>query len=106
MAIKNAFLPIPLTSFNAASLVLGTYKVINSSGLDEACAMIRIFNHGKNIIFISFDGILDHDYLRSGKDMQIDTSFSTSNARFKKITNIYVRGPASIGKIYLSAYYV
>jgi hypothetical protein len=103
--VKNAIVPIGLTSISALTLDLGTYKLINATGLDEACILLRIISHSKNIIYISFDGVLDHDYLQPGHTLQINTSFNTTSTRFKKISKIYVRGPLSVGHIYLSGYY-
>ena len=104
MNTKNSIFPIALTSINSNTLLIGTYKVINSSGLPNACLSIHINNHTKDDVFVSFDGINDHDFVPMGEELRIDIPYRDCN--FAKLSKIYIRGTASIGYIYLSAYYL
>ena len=96
-----------MTSIDSTVLLLPTYKVINTTGFPEATRLVRIINHTKWVIFISYDGVTDHDYLSYSKELEIMTPLfpGTDRYGFSRYTKVYVRGLASVGKIYVMAYY-
>jgi hypothetical protein len=102
---KNVVLPIPLTSIDTSTFT-GAYQVINTTGLPEACFMIRITNDSDRDATISFDGVHDHDFSIMGSTGQIYTSNEGNRSNFAKLIKIYVKGLANgTGSIYLSGYY-
>jgi len=107
MSSVNRFLPIELTSINAATFVIGAYKPINPLGFDEACKLVRIINRTKGTdIFISFDGTTDHDYLQYGQEMEINTIYYLgARSGIKRLTKVFVRAAWGIGSVYLIGYY-
>lgn len=113
MAHKNRVQAVSLSSFNAASLS-GTYQAINSTGLSNACVILKIVNENSTGITISYDGINDHEYLPGTaaaiprETLLLDFSggsHSGSEMKFAKGTVVYVKGTAGVGTIYLSGYY-
>lgn len=109
MAISSSVKAVPMTSFNTTGLTT-SYKVINASGLPEACFLLRIFNASDKPVSVSYDGSTDHDYVTNGGGLQIpfqdNANPNNSAANIKKKTKVYVKGAgAGTGLIYLSAYY-
>lgn len=108
MAVKNIVLPIPLTSTSAVFFD-GTYKLINTAGLPEACFMIRIINDCNRDVTVSYDGVNDHDFVPT--DTSIQLNFQTNSqpnnfiAKLAAGTKIYVKGVAGIGNVLLAGYY-
>lgn len=105
MSIKNQIFPIVMTSINSATLLLLTYQIVSISGLSEPCYLIRLINRTKDNVFISFDGVTDHEYLGHDNEIEIISPFENDYSDFRKLTKVYVRGTASIGRIYVAAYY-
>lgn len=109
MAVKNIIKAIPLTTFNAAGLLV-TYLPINPNGLDEPCIILRISNNSNIAVTISYDGITDHDYLLSNDLLQIEAQTNSlpkpKVCVFAKGTVIYVKSTgAGLGNISLSGYF-
>lgn len=104
MSKINSFLPVVMTSINAGTLDAGTYKAINSSGLEKACRLIRILNRSKLDVLVSFDGTTDHDYLIHGTELEIYPPYVIDFTGFRKSSKVYVKSAASVGAIYLMAY--
>lgn len=105
MSRKNSVSPIVMTSINSNDVELADYNVINSDGFDEACYMIRIINRSKDDVFVSYDGVADHDRVRSDSSIQIEPPMMIDKSNFRKLTKVYVRGTPSVGFIYLAAYF-
>ena len=89
MIAKNSVLAIPMTSHNVADFD-GSFKVINTDGLDEACDMLRITNDSDVDVTISYDGTNSHDFCLLGQVLQLPTPIGRSN--FAKGTKVYVEG--------------
>ena len=104
MSETNAFTPVEMIHFDTADLLVGTYKVINELGLDHKCNFINLTNCGKNSMTLSFDGVTDHEFLTAGGRLDIYTLPRFNKGNFRKYSKLYVRGPASIGWLYLAAY--
>lgn len=110
MSYKNSIQAIQMTSFNTNALAV-TYKPINSSGLTEACYLIRIINDSNIDVTISFDGVTANDYVRTGETLElaalsVPNSSSSNLGHFRQGTVVSVKGTgAGAGYIYLSGYY-
>ena len=103
MKEKNAVLPIEMTSYNVAGFD-GSFKVINTDGLPEACDILRITNDSSVDVTISYDGTNDHDFCILGQVLQLEAPIGRSG--WAKGTKIYVDGDAQgSGSIYLAGYY-
>lgn len=107
---QNFVQAIPMSIFNAATLDPITKQPINSSGLPNACFLIRIVNDSDRDIFISYDGIADHDFLRTGESLQLpfESNSSPNNyvANLRAGTKVYLSGVAGgSGSIYLIGYF-
>jgi len=98
----------------AGSDLTTNYKVINELGLDRPCFEIRIENNSSEPILISYDGVTDHDFLDSGREVdvlaQTNPVARSDISRFKKGTKVYVKTfvGAKIpitGTIYLIGYF-
>ena len=105
MSKKNALKAITMVTINANTVVAGSYTVINATGFDESCNLIRVINRSKNDMHISFDGVTDHDYLKTDDEMQIPAPYSRNQSNFKKLTKVYAKGTTSIGYIKVVGYY-
>jgi hypothetical protein len=92
--MKNAVKVDTLAIFDA-SLLTGTYEAVNPLGFIDPAVSIRILNDTYLPIFISYDGVNDHDYLSHKESMELN--LQTNNApnnhvsMFKKGTVIWVR---------------
>ncbi len=108
MAVKNSMHAIALTSIDSATLS-GSYQVVNSSGLSNACSIVRLVNASNVGVTVSYDGSTDNDYLRANSDIQLsfqaNSQPSSAIANLSKNTHVYVKGSAGTGLIYLSGYY-
>lgn len=109
MAVINAILPITMTSFNTAGLN-GSFQVVNSGGTTEACVLIRIVNDSDQDVTVSFDGAVDHDYVRAGETLQLpiqsNAAPGSNTAKLRQGTQVWVKGAgAGTGLIYLAGYY-
>ena len=108
MNTQNYVKVIPLTSRNS-NTVGAVYLAINTAGLPEACSAIRISNMSDEDVLISFDGVIDHEFIESGAVIQLPFQSNSSPkgevAQLHKGTKVYIKGTAGIGYIYLSGYY-
>lgn len=108
MAVKNTILTVPMTTF-ASSSVTGSYQPIITGGLAHPCFLLRITNASTKDITISFDGVNDADYIFSNTANNIPTNYplipNTNSAQFPKGLQIYVKGTAGTGNIYVAGYY-
>jgi len=107
---KNAILPIEMESFNSAALSgVGTFDALNPDGLDHSVFLLRIINDSDTDILISYDGVVDHDYVPAGDILQVDlqpnTQIGTSTAGIRQGTVVYAEGTAGTGLIYVAGYY-
>lgn len=61
MNVKNSFSYIPLTSFDV-SVGSGSYQILNGN-IPSPCFAFKIINNANVPVFISLDGITDHDFI-------------------------------------------
>jgi len=106
---KNFIEAIEMTSIDSATFT-GNLQALNTDGLDEACTMIRITNNSDRDITISYDGVTEHDFLRSDDKLELNLQANSQSAgyisKMKQGTVVYVAGLAGgTGLIYLAGYY-
>jgi hypothetical protein len=105
---KNIIQAVPMTTFNSAS-VTGTYEPMITGGLAKACYLLRITNASSVSVTISYDGINDSDFIFTETANNIPGIFNiqpNSNvAQFPQGQQIYVKGTAGTGNIYIAGYY-
>ena len=109
MAVKNKILTIPLGSF-ASNSMSGTYQpVFSGNGIPNACFSLRVINNSTQDVTISFDGTNDSDYVIKATSQNIPAIYAllpnTLSAQFAQGTQVYVKGTAGTGTIYISGYY-
>ena len=107
-AVKNIVQAIPLTSIASAS-VASSYAAINSSGLPNNCSIIRIINNSSTDVTVSYDGVTDHDYVRTNTTVTLEfQSNAMPNSYVSNLaigTKVYVKGTAGTGNVYLAGYF-
>jgi len=104
MPKTNALLPIEMYHFSGWDLIPGIYQSVSDLGFDYSCNYINIKNRCKNDIYISFDGVNDHEFVRANDRLDVYTLPRFTHGGFRRYSKIYVRGPMSVGVIYVSAY--
>ena len=107
--LRNFVQAIEMESIDSGTFT-GNLQAVNANGLPEACSIIRIVNDSDRDITISYDGALEHDYLRSGDNLTLNLQTNSlpgsRELRMKQGTVIYVAGLAGgTGLIYLTGYY-
>jgi len=108
--LSNVITPMEMQSIDAATLGLGAYSTFNDAGIEGALCFIRITNDSDTDVYISYDGVNDHEFIEAGE--RIEVYFQANSAptnyvsKLKKYTVIYIRGNAqSTGYIYVAGYY-
>lgn len=71
MTESNRLNNIPLINFDASTLT-GTYQAINA-GLPDPLVSFKMYNSSANLVFISNDGINDHDFVPPGGTFIFDS---------------------------------
>lgn len=109
MAVKNSVLAIPLTAVSATTFDGIAYMSINPTGLPHACFEFSIRNGSSVSVFISYDGVTNHDILPSGQSvtyqLQTNAQPNTTIANIAKGAIVYVLGANGTGSVYLSGFY-
>lgn len=107
MATTNRVKAIPLGIKNS-NTVGASYAVVST--LAQACFLIRINNASNQAITISYDGIVDHDYLAAGAALYLNFQSNAQPNGFVALmgagTSIYVKGTGGVGFISISGYYL
>jgi hypothetical protein len=108
MAVKNIIKAIPLTNFASASLTTD-YQAINTTGLSNSCCILRLNSTSSTSVTVSYDGVNDHEFLLAGASFTIPVQANSQPnnfiANFPIGMQVYVKGTAGTGNIYLSGYY-
>lgn len=98
-----------LAVFNTAGLT-ANYEPINPGGLPGACFKIRITNDSNADITISFNGVDDNEISIATTiielDFQNNAQPNSNLALLPKGTQVFIKGGAGVGNIYMAAYYV
>lgn len=112
MGLRNRIAYEGLSSFDTSTLT-ANYQVVNSSGFSHPVLLLKVVNTSTNDVTISFDGVNDHDIVigsANGRPRTVlNLSFMCTPAPTGYLymaqgTKVYVKGTASAGSIYVSAY--
>lgn len=96
----------PLRSINS-TIFSGSYQALGSPLANPNC-IIKIVNNSTVLVTISFDGTNDHDIIPAGSfvlyDFGTDAESSNSNEKLNLAagTQVYVKGSAATGLVYLT----
>lgn len=105
---KNTIRTTPLATFDSATLS-GTYAAVITGGLAKPCYLLRITNASNKDVTISFDGVNDSDYIFSNTANNIPAIYGSQPSAYVAIfpqgQQIYVKGSAGTGNIYIAGYY-
>ena len=118
----NSFECIEMSIFDASSLT-GTYQVMNgaaqqsgtsSIGFQKDIKILKVYNDGSTGVTISYDGVINNDYLPSKGTMIIDlqsnhadnSAYGSGTKYGRKGQLVWGKGTASSAglNIYISGY--
>lgn len=107
VAQSTILLPMPMTTFNSATLN-GSYQAFGNPLPNEA-RIIKIVNTSTVPAVISIDGATAHDIAPIGGFFLYDIGTNRGNPAplmcLPKGTQFYLNGSAGVGSIYLVAWY-
>jgi hypothetical protein len=83
MKLTNRVYAVPASLYPAAAIPQFVYLPLNLVPLQEPCFLMRIINASTEDIWISYDGVTDHDYLPAGYT-------TTINYQTNALPNAYV----------------
>lgn len=107
---KNRLQAIPLGIFNSANLT-ANYQPLYAGGLPHALALLRIFNASNVNIFVSYDGITNHDIVLAGDELNLLAQMNSQPRNgvmyipAGTLVSIKQVTAAGVGSIYTSGYY-
>lgn len=91
----------------ASSTVSGTYQPVGSSGAAYMVRILRVLNNSTQDVTISWDGIHDHDYIPTLKEVTYQAGTQRGNSsdsmNIAQGTQLYVKGTAGTGNVYVVA---
>ena len=106
---SDRIVPIEMQTLDSSTLAIDAWEPFNVAGMEGALTFIRITNTSNTVIFISYDGDNDHEYIAAGDKIsvyfQMNSSPTNYTSKLSKHTVVYARGAAGQGNIYLSGYY-
>lgn len=108
--MKNSIKADEVAIFNSAGLST-SYQALNSGGLAGPTVLLRLYNGSSKDLIISYDGVKDHDFLKTGETLtlnfQANAAPNNYAAMLRKGTIVYIKGNSSgTGLISLAAYYL
>lgn len=107
MSVRNSVAAIALTSIDSSTFT-GSYQLINTGGLANACFLLRIINNSNRDVTISYDGSTDNDVVQTLATIQLPLQSNnqpTNNiALIPKGTKVWVKASAGTGSVYLAGY--
>lgn len=111
MKLTNRVYAVPASFFDATTIT-AAYQAINTIPLQHPCFLLRIINTSSEDIWISYDGISDHDYIPYGHAITIDYQMNAlPNAYVAQVAEgitVYVKDAVApfkpLGSIVLAAY--
>jgi len=108
MALQNSIKSIILSSIDSATFT-GSFQVINANGLPKPCSIIRIINNSNKDVTISYDGLVENDFIPVGNTLQLPFESNSQPQNHVSLlpqgTKIWVKGAAGTGLVYLAGYY-
>lgn len=108
MAINRIF-PIPLRSRSAA-LLTNAFQPINAGGFILPVFFLRINNATDRAIFLSFDGVTEHEFLAIGQILEVNGQTNSQPNSYmclfaqKQVVWVLAPAGAGTGAVYVSGY--
>ena len=107
---KDFITPIELQTVDATAIAIDTWTAFDADGIEGACFLITINNDSDADVFISYDGVVRHEFIAAGDrlslNFQTNSSPSGYVAKLARWKKLYVQGTAAqAGNVYLSGYY-
>ena len=107
--MKDYIVPIEMQSLNANTLGIASYEPFNAAGVEGSLSFIRVTNDSNTDVYLSYDGIHDHEFIPAGKTIQVyfqaNSILASNVSLLRKYTVLSLRGNAGVGFIYLAGYY-
>ena len=108
----DIFRALPSHLFDASTLTT-SYQAVPNSALTYPAQLIRLVNDSTKAVWVSYDGVNDNTYLRSGSDTEIfgqqNRQPKSEKAAFPAQTIFYLRLPTGVsagtGSVVVEAYY-
>jgi hypothetical protein len=102
--------PITMIAYNT-NAIPAAYAPMSAAGIPHACFALRLMNYSNISINISFDGVNNHDIMRTNTDHDFPGIYALQETgitgAWKKGTKVYVAAPGvGVGFIYLCGYYL
>jgi hypothetical protein len=94
----------PLRSIDSATFT-GSYQVLGTP-LVNPSFILKLVNNSSVLVTISFDGVHDHDVAPAGSFWLYDEDKTQQHEAMPAGTQIYVKGTASTGLVYLVTQYL
>lgn len=111
MSDNSRFQAVPRATFNTAGLAAG-YAPLNGAGFTEPLKQMVITNWSNASVDISYDGVVDHDFLPPYTSRIVDVQTNAEslseyggNWNVGRFQVIYGKGAAGVGTIYVCGYY-
>ena len=106
---KNSVGFIPLTTLDASVINAVTWRIINATGLPQACHYIIIVNNSNTAIELSTDDATQMAYVAPNSQLPLPIQQNATPqgwvAKFAAGTMFYARGTAGVGTIALIGMY-
>lgn len=106
---KNSVSFIPLTTLDASLINAGTWRVINPTGLPQACSYIIIVNDSNTSVTFSLDEATPMAYVGPNSQLELPIQQNATPlgwvAKFAAGSIFYARGTAGVGTIALMGIY-
>jgi hypothetical protein len=109
MAVRNSVYAIPALSVDSSTFAGAYIPLTAVTGLPNACFLLRIINTSTVVVGVSYDGVVNHDYIPIGGTIEVNAQ---SNGQPNSVTSqfaagftVYVLAAAGAGFIYLAGYF-
>lgn len=104
--LSTVLYPDVLRSFASAS-VSSSYQAVGTA-FSYPVRIMKITNNSTQDVTVSWDGLVDHEYIPAGSFLLLDVSANRETSLIFDIakgTQILIKGTAGTGNIYVSTYF-
>ena len=112
MSAGNSLKAMPMITIDSSTLDDVTYTDVTSGGLPQAMSLLRFTSGNSREVFISYDGVTDHDVIYPLSSTYVLTPQLTATpanyvAAFPKGTKIYLKltSMPGVGQLHVIGYY-
>lgn len=105
MSAKSKIDPVKMQTFNCASLT-ASFQVVFAGGFSTDLAVFKMYNSGTTDVTLSYNGVDDQDMIPSGGSFILDIQANKEGERcaWPKGREVFVKGTAAAGTIYVTGY--